>query len=321
MCLVNIIKEGDYFMQLSKNIATKGLKKYLISIDFNESCNLHCLNCPRQFRFSTEYNEYWIEDEAKRLLDWLFKNTEARELHVGILAEFCLYKYNSQILEYINEKYSNIKTIITTNLTNMSDKLFDTISKCGNNITINVSLWASSSKEYEKLQGGNLKLYNNVINNIEKLMSIYKKSNFKLMISTVNYSTQQLNGVKTLVKSLCDKYDLEYVDKVGNRSATPNKVTLYTNVFTGNKNIGENPHDIDTSEICNTSKGYICNLVSNGIYMTYNKLFPCINVPYRCKFNIGNMNDLKYKIMKLLDNENTMEECKNCTVAYSCMGM
>ena len=224
-----------------------------------------------------------------------------------------LIKHNLRLVAHINKTYPNVNVIITTNLTVLSNKLYNAILKCNEHITINVSLWASNKEEYRELHGSNN--FDNVINNLERLMQAQHNSNFKLMCSTVEYTSAQLSSVITLIQELCNKHGLVYNERRDERIAVKDKFTLYINLFRG-KPAGPDKDE----EYNNTAIGYCCNLVTTGINLTYNKIFPCISAGYRCKFSADNLDDLGLKLTKILENENTMPECKNCVVGRYCCG-
>lgn len=51
----------------------------------------------------------------------------------------------------------------------------------------------------------------------------------------------------------------------------------------------------------------------NGIFLKYDKIFTCLNADeYRCRFNIGNLADLKYKLNKQTENCKKLNYCEDC---------
>lgn len=299
-------------MRLS--LKNKIIKKRTIGIDFNESCNLSCKGCPRTFRCSNwdSFDKYLELDDAKKLIDTIVKITNTPHIQIGVLSEFSIYKYNTEILEYINEKYPNIDIIVTTNGTGLNNKFFNLLPKLSNKITINISLWSSNSEEYTNLHGKNL--FNIVDSNINKILSIYKECKCKFMISTVNYSTKQLDGIIDYCLNLSKKYNIPYRYRTDSRQGITNMFVLHCNVYNGDR---ENSDIIeDRSNHTNNNLGYKCDLITNELYIVYNKLYPCNNT---LKYKTINWDSLYEDIFSFIKLENNMQECKTCMLGFACL--
>lgn len=296
------------------NFIGKPIQKRTIGIDFNESCNLNCKGCPRNYRCSnwTSFDKYLELEDAKKLVDSLVRITNTPHIQIGVASEFSIYKYNTEILEWINNKYPNIEVIVTTNGTGLTDKFIELLPKLSDMITLNISLWASNSDEYLELHGKDL--FNKVNENINRILSIYNKCKCKFMISTVNYSTKQLNGMKSLCETLANKYCIPYKYRTDAREGISNTFVLHCNVYSGNR---ENSDIIeDQTKFTNNDIGYKCDLITNELYAVYDKLYPCNNV---LNYKIINYDILYEDIKSFIKLENTMNECKTCKIGFSCL--
>lgn len=296
------------------NFNDKPIQKRTIGIDFNESCNLDCKGCPRNYRCSnwTSFDKYLELDEAKKLVDNLIKITNTPHIQIGVLSEFSIYKYNAEILEWINNKYPNIDIIVTTNGTGLTDKFIELLPKLSDRITLNISLWASNKDEYLELHGKDL--FDKVIININKIFSLYSKCKCKFMISTVNYSTKQLNGMKSLCETLANKYCIPYRYRTDARDGVSDTFVLHCNVYNGKR---ENSDIVeDQANFTNDNIGYKCDLITNELYVVYDKLYPCNNILNYIHINDDTLYDDIKNIIKL---ENTMKECKTCKIGFACL--
>ena len=299
-------------MRLS--LKNKIIKKRTIGIDFNESCNLSCKGCPRTFRCSNwdSFDKYLELDDAKKLIDTIVKITNTPHIQIGVLSEFSIYKHNTEILGYINREYPNVDIIVTTNGTGLTDKFIELLPKLSNRVTLNISLWASNKEDYLELHGKDM--FTKVNDNIEKILSIYKDCKFKFMISTVNYRTKQLDSMINYCLNLSEKYSIPYKYRTDNRQGITNTLVLHCNVYNGNR---ENSDIIeDQTNYTNTNLGYKCDLITNELYVVYDKLYPCNNT---LKYKIINWDTLIEDINKFIILENKMNECKTCKLGFACL--
>ena len=292
----------------------KPIQKRTIGIDFNESCNLDCKGCPRNYRCGnwTSFDKYLELEDAKKLVDNLVRITNTPHIQIGVLSEFSIYKYNTEILKWINKKYPNRDIIITTNGTGLNDEFIELLPKLSDRVTLNISLWASNQEEYIELHGKDL--FDKAYVNINKILSLYSKCKCKFMISTVNYSTKQLNGMKNLCEALANKYNIPYKYRTDAREGINGTFVLHCNVYNGKR---ENSDIIeDQTEYTNTKLGYRCDLVTNELYVTYDKAYPCNNTLNYKTINYATLyNDIK-SLIKL---ENNMTECKTCKIGFACL--
>ena len=311
-------------MKLSAQKVTfsNSLKKHTVTIDFSENCNIHCLNCPRSVRLKNwDINNYWKLDEAKKLIDYIMKELEPSNIDIGVLAEFCIYKYNAEILEYMYTNYPDVQILITTNLTNLSDKLLESI-RASKNVTVNCSLWTNLPDMYLRLHGEDF--FERVDVNLQKLLSVENKQ-FDIMISTIEYNKKQLDNMREYTKNLSQKYNMKYCELTGSRRHEPNTLTLYRNVYMPDLN--NIPADFERkfdsiSEVNNSSCkiNWTCDMIRNNAYFTYNRCYACVNMVDGFNFTLNNLDDLSYKLNKQLALENKMDICKTCSIGYCCMG-
>lgn len=306
------------FMKLnSKSLIIKNLHKELITIDFNESCNNKCKNCPRPMRIPDSDNtKYWSLEDSKKLIDHLIKLCTPNEFHIGILSEFCIHPNAGEILSYLNTKYPNIQITCTTNLTNMSDRLYEAVIHGNKNLTFNASMWAWDESSYEDLHG--TKLFNVFNNNLEKLIRNVNNMNSRLMVSTVNINDNQHSKCLDYLRSVANKYDINMKTRTDSRNSWGEHIfTVYTNVYTDTRDIASK-----NINIRNSTLNYVkCNLPEYSAYITYNRLYACPSSDTVCKFDINNLDDFSEKLAEIHMNGSKLDICKTCTVAYSCLNV
>ena len=301
----------------SKSLILNNLHKELITIDFSESCNNKCKNCPREQRIPDAINgNYWSLENSKKLIDHIIKLCTPNEFHIGILSEFCIHPNAGEILSYLNTKYPNIKITCTTNLTNMSDKLYEAVIKGNKNLTFNVSMWAWDYDSYLELHGTNL--FNKFNDNLEKLVSNIKIMKSNLMVSTVYINDNQHNSCINYLQNISNKYNVNMKMRNDSRNSFGNNIfTVYTNVYTDTRDVASKNVDIRNSTLNYTK----CNLPEYSAYITYNRLYACPSSDTISKFDINNLNDFDNKLAEIHMNGSKLDICKTCTVAYSCLNV
>lgn len=306
-------------------IKQKAFWKDTVTLDFSENCNLHCLNCPRKTRLKNwNPNNYWKPEEAKSLIDWIMLKIKPRCLDIGVLAEFCIYPYASDVIDYLSKTYGDDETriLITTNLTCLSDKLLNSIANSKSNLVINTSLWSSDKEMYAKLQGQDL--FENVDNNLRRLLLNHGKAN--IMISTIDYNRKQLFEIKSYVRKLSKEYNIKYDEILkGSRNFIDKSLTLFVNAYMPDCNNIPDDYEKkfnDISEVLNTGErvDWKCDMIVRNIYLTYNRCYPCCNSSEYFEFTVKNLDDLQYKIRKQTQLEGKMDICKTCAIGYCCMG-
>lgn len=301
----------------SKSLVLNNLHKELITIDFNESCNNKCKNCPREQRIPDAINSnYWSLEDSKKLIDHIIKLCTPNEFHIGILAEFCIHPNAGEILSYLNTKYPNIKITCTTNLTNLSDKLYEAVINGNNNLTFNVSMWAWDYDSYLELHG--TKLFNKFNDNLEKLISNINRMKSNLMVSTVHINDNQHSKCLNYLQNIANKYGINMKTRDDSRNSFGNNIfTVYTNVYTDTRDVASKNVNIRNSTLNYTK----CNLPEYSAYITYNRLYACPSSDTISKFDINNLKDLDNKLADIHMNGSKLDICKTCTVAYSCLNV
>lgn len=300
----------------SKSIIIKSFHKNLITIDFNESCNNKCKNCPRSTRIpDADNSKYWTFEQSKMLIDYLVKTCSPYSFHIGILSEFCIHPDAGKILDYLNKTYPNIDITCTVNLTNLSDDLFNAIITGNDKLTLNISMWAWDFDSYRELHG--TMLFNKFDANLKKLVSNINNISSKIMVSTVNISKTQHSKCTNYIRSICNEYKINLMERDDTRESLGNhQLTLYTNVYTDTRDKASKNVDIR-----NSTFNYKCDLPINGAYITYDKLYACPSSDVRAHFNINNLDDLGLKLFNIHTEGATLDMCKTCTVAYSCLNI
>ena len=141
-----------------------------ISMNIDESCNLHCAFCRKELLFYHGETRECTDTIAKRFIDDVFNRPEVREIRLAGAGEVFASPTYKRIL--LNEGNKGKDLYLYTNGTLFSMDIFEKIENIYNKIRICVSVGAFNKYTYERLwRGGN---YEKIVKNLETIGHLRK---------------------------------------------------------------------------------------------------------------------------------------------------
>lgn len=283
-----------------------------LSIDFNSSCNNLCINCPRCYRFINENNKDELElNEAIALLDYVIKTYNINNIEIGQLAEFSLYKFSYEILEYLATKYTGQVNLVT-NCSGFSRKFIDKLDNLDlKNVYFIISIWGSNREEYKELMGANN--FDIVYNNILQLAN---KKNINLLLTVVNYSKKQITNMINFGKKIAESSNRTFIIDNLERHHEKHSLSMYINTF---MNYSTDINYVKQQEhLFNHNLNFDCTEFNvNSIFISAHRIYPCFGTSYNIKWK--DISDIRNIVSKLRVNIKKYPECDRCTVGHACL--
>ena len=308
----------------------------VLVLSLTERCNLHCGHCyidAGNGKKSKEIDISGINSIIKTICESGIKEQISAITLIG--GEPLLRSDIVEIIELINNYGFNI--IISTNLTILTDDVFDAIIK--SNAYVNVSIDGHVEQIHDIVRGkGN---YNKTIENLNKFKKIkYDRIGFNVFVS--NHNIDNLEGIFELAHNFnVNKVNANILMSVGrgieSKFKRVSRFDLYQKLFQIASKSVEYERMLQPSNfankvigIANNFRAISCGIGTNkAIYVnSEGEMYPCSNSVTK-EFKVGNL--LADDFSELWENSQTLnslreinidsiEYCNTCYLRYYCGG-
>ena len=258
-------------------------------IELTNSCNLHCITCPREYKFGHEMDVGHMEcSRLKRLLEEMLPL--ANSINLTGLGETFLYKNLPEVTDVITDYPKEVTTFLSTNAqTPNCLTMFEQIKGKVNLIQISID---GVKKTYERVRGK--ASFDLLTENVQKMAKMARETKTSLMFNVVafpaNYQT-----LPDIVR-LAQEVGVQHVHVNSRNLVTIPEVDLAEYNFYKTETFVET---VDKAKDLARSLGIgfstfenkgFCDLVYNHFYITWDGyLVPCCAKPFPKELHFGNV--------------------------------
>lgn len=180
----------------SKEVADPVQTMSFLQVDFTKKCMNTCMNCGGML---TGYEvPDWPIEKVIEVLDTALGEMSLKTAFLDCEAEFTMYPHAVDVIDYIEDNFSNVLMVIDTNSTVIPEGLIERLNTLSRNqLYLSTSLWAWDRDSYEKYEGSFL--FDTVIKNIKTCLTQINNKNVTYATSIVYWNEEQFNNTCQLL--------------------------------------------------------------------------------------------------------------------------
>lgn len=178
-----------------------------LQVDFTEKCLNKCINC---CGFPNQGHPDWPFEKACEVIDVALGDMALKTAFLDCEKEFTMYDYAVDIIDYIEDNYSNVLLLADTNSTVIPENFIERLNTLrSNQFYLSTSLWAWDKESYEQYQGSFL--FDTVMKNIKTYLTQLNNKNVMYALSIVYWNDVQFNNTYNLVRKIVEDCGKEVV--------------------------------------------------------------------------------------------------------------
>lgn len=242
----------------SLNFGTSNLR--YAQLDFTGKCNANCRSC---CGLPNHGYADWPFEKACEVMSVIFKDVHLRELYLSCQAEFSLYDYNIDVIDFADNSFKDVILHQDTNGIYIPEGFIEELNSIKNVVyDLSVSLWAGNKDDYIKFHG--VDKWEQVTANIRRYLTEVKNPNVCIRFSTPFWDAEQYTAAESFIKNTVKETTGKEVDVItGVDASTPYDYSTYSEKVALMKRASYGWEDVDAANV-DKSDGPTYEIEENG---------------------------------------------------------